>query len=412
MGTTGIASLDRRTRTDADVRTVTPDEFFAHEVPASIALYGNLVAQGIEQLGAPPLAIEVGDEAWSLERDGDTISVRQGIADGALVVTLDDANFSAWAQQQRSFNGMAVVRELNFSNGDMRAVSIWDSLWMTLLEGWPAVDDELTFVDRSGAPLDLDAAFGPNDDPLDIAHFLREAGFLRLRGWLDPAILATIADDMDRALPTYTEDDGKSWWARLADGSLQCVRMQKFLEHSSATQALLSSDRWEQVRQALAGDDQLEHPDYEIRNIEALVKPVGVVQGASDVNFHRDCHLGRHAYNCSGINVGISVTASGPDNGQLRVVAGSHRVAIPVEIALTEPYLPVAALPTQPGDLTVHLSCTLHEATPPVHTTRKVMYSGFRLPSRFDGPSAGTAELSNIRERVFKVLLADSSDVE
>ena len=212
---------------------------------------------------------------------------------------------------------------------------------------------------------------------------------------------------MDRALPTYTQDDGKSWWARLADGTLQCVRMQKFLEHSPATKDLLPGDRWEHLRQALSGDDQLEHPDYDVRSIEALVKPVGVVQGASDVNFHRDCHLGRHAYNCSGINVGIPVTASGADNGQLRVVAGSHRVAIPVDIVVAEPYLPIAALPTQPGDLTVHLSCTLHEATPPIHSTRKVMYSGFRLPSRFDGPSPGTADLSNVRERVFKVLLAD-----
>jgi hypothetical protein len=186
--------------------------------------------------------------------------------------------------------------------------------------------------------------------------------------------------------------------------------MQQFLEHSPTTRALLASDRWEHLRQAMAGDDQLEHPDYSVRNIEALVKPVGVVQGASDVNFHRDCHLGRHAYNCSGINVGIAVTSSGIDNGQLRVIAGSHRVAIPVEIALTAPYLPVVALPTEPGDLTVHLSCTLHEATPPIHSTRKVMYSGFGLPSRFAGHSSGKAELSNVRERVFKVLLAESDD--
>ncbi len=302
---------------------------------------------------------------------------------------------------------MAVVRELNFRNGDMRAVSIWDSLWMTLLEGWPAVDEQLTFIDRWGAPLDLDASFGPNDDPLDIAHFLREAGFLRLRGWLDPEDLATdlrrhgscVADVHPRRWEVVVGASRRWNLAMRADAAIP----RTLADHAGSAR----SDRWEHLRQALAGDDQLEHPDYEVRNIEALVKPVGVVQGASDVNFHRDCHLGRHAYNCSGINVGIPVTASGADNGQLRVVAGSHRVAIPVEIALTEPYLPIAALPTQPGDLTVHLSCTLHEATPPIHSTRKVMYSGFRLPSRFDGPSPGTAELSNVRERVFKVLLAD-----
>ena len=44
------------------------------------------------------------------------------------------------------------------------------------------------------------------------------AGFLHLRGWLDPADMATIADDIDRAVPTYSKGDGRSWWATTNDG--------------------------------------------------------------------------------------------------------------------------------------------------------------------------------------------------
>ncbi len=43
--------------------------------------------------------------------------------------------------------------------------------------------------------------------------------------------------------------------------------------------------------------------------------------------------------------------------------------------------LPVVDLATRTGDITVHLSCTLHMAQPPVATPRRVMYTSFGLPS-------------------------------
>ena len=270
---------------------------------------------------------------------------------------------------------------------------------LTLLEGWPTVSDGIEFLDRVGQPLDLHRSFTPDDDPADVAHFLVEAGYLHLTGWTDPADMATIAADIDRAVPRYEPTDGKSWWATLDDGDLVCVRLQEFLEHSPTTVALLSSERWQQLRRTVGGEVGLVQAPVEGRCIEALIKPVGVASGPSDLTFHRDCHLGRHAYGCSGLTIGVSVTGSDPTNGQLRVVAGSHRVAMPVEIAKHDPYLPVVAFSTEPGDLTVHLSCTLHEATPPMHAPRKVMYTGFHLPPL---PDAGEPpqHLSELRERV------------
>ena len=248
-----------------------------------------------------------------------------------------------------------------------------------MLDGWPAVG-EIEFLDRHGAPLDLRQGFTPDDDPADVAHFLREAGYLHLRGWLDPADMAIVAEDIDRALPSYTDGDGKSWWANLADGSHVCVRMQDFLEHSPTTEAFLRSDRWDQIGRTCGADDELVRQPVEGRCIEALVKPLDVVAGPSDVSFHRDCHLGRHAYGCSGLTVGVAVTPTSEENGYLRVVAGSHRIAIPVEVA-EDGAVPAGRRrwSTEPGDLTVHLSCTLHESLPPKIAPRKVMYGcGFQ----------------------------------
>ena len=81
---------------------------------------------------------------------------------------------------------------------------------------------------------------------------------------------------------------------------------------------------------------------------------------------------------------------------------------IPVEVAKTAPYLPVVAVTTEPGDCTVHLSCTLHEATPPRIETRKVMYAPFKLaprPDDIERPPEGSA----LRERVYKILLEEEN---
>jgi hypothetical protein len=399
-------ALDRRTRRDADRRPITPAAFFAEDFPKLAAAHGRLTASGMAALGAPPLTVEVEGTAWTILRAGATVEVRQGPLDGALAVTLSADQFSDWAQNQMTFNGFLVARALPFRGAGLAEVSAWDSLWITLLEGWPVTADDLTFVDRQGATLDLSAAFTPDDDPADIAHFLREAGYLHLRGWLDPADMAVICAEMDRALPSYAEGDSKSWWATLADGSRHCVRMQAFVEHSPATARILSGEVWVRLRRILGQSDKLARVPVEGRIIEALCKPVGVVAGPSDVSFHRDCHLGRHAYVCARMTIGIPLTPTGEANGLLQVAAGSHRVAMPVEMAKTRPYLPIVGLAAEPGDITVHLSCTLHASMPPVFAERRVMYTEIPLASLEDGEATTDTSVGELRERVNDILRA------
>jgi hypothetical protein len=393
-------ALDRRTRRDEDRRRLTPEAFFIGTFPQLAAAHGPMVAEGIKTLDAPPLTVEVEGSAWTVQRQGDTIAAHRGGVDGALRIALTTDQFSDWAQNQVSFNGFLTMRALELQAGDVLDVSIWDSLWIALLEGWPVADDAIAFRDRQGAPLDLAAAFTPHDDPADIAHFLREAGYLHLKGWLDPTDMVRVIAEMDLALPHYRQGDGKSWWATLKDGARCCVRMQDFVAHSPTTARILSGETWARLRETIAGRDALAEVPVQERIIEALYKPLGVVSGPSDVSFHRDCHLGRHAYVCARMTVGIPLTSTPAENGGLRVVAGSHRVAMPVEIAKTRPYLPVVALTPQAGDLTVHLSCTLHEATPPVFAERRVMYTEIPLapPASALGPI--DTSVDEIRDRM------------
>jgi hypothetical protein len=188
-----------------------------------------------------------------------------------------------------------------------------------------------------------------------------------------------ISRDMDAALPSYRRGDGQSWWARTKAGDDRCVRMQSFDRHSPATLELLASDRYARIGR-LIGDGYLARTTG--NRIEALVKPIGVVEGISDVPWHKDCSLGMHSFRCCGLTVGVSVTGADAESGQLRVVAGSHRALMRPAFVRPDCDLPILDLPTATGDVTVHCSCTLHMAQPPVERERRVMYTGFSLPER------------------------------
>ena len=120
--------------------------------------------------------------------------------------------------------------------------------------------------------------------------------------------------------------------------------------------------------------------------IEALIKPAGVRTGPSEIRWHKDCWQGRHSLFCNGITIGILCAPSNEQTGGFRIMAGSHRTnfaAIDRDIADVD--LPVRALYGEPGDLTVHLSCAMHETTPPLRGERRVMYAGFSLVDRSSG---------------------------
>jgi hypothetical protein len=228
--------------------------------------------------------------------------------------------------------------------------------------------------------------------------YLEGAGYLHLRGVFTPDEMQRISDDMDAAEPEYTDGDGHSWWATLADGRRRVVRMQQFEDRSPTTAALLDDDRL----LALGRLPGCGHTvDWGRRNrVEALFKPRGVAEGISDVPWHKDCSLGRHSYECCSLTIGISVTAAGPTSGQLRVIPGSHRALVwPSLFDAAALDLPDVALATETGDVTLHLSCTLHMAQPPTEHERKVLYTGYRLPPRDpDAADVGRRRLQKSRE--------------
>jgi len=399
-----MVSVDVRTRTASDVRTVDPREFFEEELPALLASRGDLAAAGGRELGIRSFSIAVDGAVWTLSFDGSSFAVHGGDGDGPRV-DIDGEGLDDLVNDLRTPMGFLTGGDLHMRRGQLGDFLDWWVVLRAVLDGRPAhTTGAVTFVGRDGRALDLGRSFTADDDPDDIAHFLAEAGFLHLRGVFGADEMAAVSDDMDRAAPTYAPDDGRSWWARTNDGAQRLVRMQYFHDVSPTAKALLADERLARVGALTSDGHHLGKPGDNPNLVEALVKPIGIVEGISDVPWHKDCSLGSHSYRCCSLTVGISVTGADAVSGQLRVVAGSHRALVQPAFVRRDLDLPVVDLPTATGDVTVHLSCTLHMSQPPTTRERRVLYTDFCLPDIDGRGDPGEAKISRIREAAPKTV--------
>jgi hypothetical protein len=399
-----VISVDLRTRSDADLEPVDLRTFFDDELPERLAQDGELAEAGARELGPRPLAVLTEQGSWTLVLDEGGFRVERGDQLGRTRLHLDDEQLTDLVHDVQTPMGMLTGGTLQLEKGRLDDVLDWWVVLRSLLDGRPAyTSGSIGFRDRSGDPLDLHQRFDPDSDPEEQAHFLGEAGFLHLRGVFTQDEMDAVSHDMDAAFPHYSPDDGRSWWATTASGEHRAVRLQHFQEHSEATSALLADDRFTRISR-LTTDGHRPDASWGGNVVEALVKPLDVVEGISDLPWHKDCSLGRHSYRCCSLTVGVSVTGADAATGQLKVVAGSHRALVQPAFVRDHLDLPIVELPTVTGDITVHLSCTLHMSQAPVTAERRVLYSGFRLPDEGRTSAATAEKLSKIREGSYKTV--------
>ena len=382
--------FDVRTRVDGDVDRLAPGAA-RDAVAAALESSSDLLRPALHY-AKRPLTVDVDGDTWHLATDGTSIALFDGGASEGLRLRLTADQFAdLWCDQVTPMGW--------FSSGALELEGRLEHLldWWVLLRG--AIDQRAPHVagavDLNG--IDLARSFTLDDNDDDIRSFLAEAGFVRIRGVYGEDEMAAVSADMDAAAPTYEKGDGRSWWARTSDGVDRLVRMQGADTVCPSIGRLVEDERLARVGAIPGGGHEW---GTRIGNrVEALFKPIGVVGGISDVPWHKDCSLGRHSYECNSLTVGISVTGADATSGQLRVVAGSHQALVWPAFVRRDNDLPIVDLPTQTGDVTVHLSCTIHMAQPPVDRERRVLYTGFRLPpSNPEATRAARERLGAVRE--------------
>jgi hypothetical protein len=122
-----------------------------------------------------------------------------------------------------------------------------------------------------------------------------------------------------------------------------------------------------------------------------FLKHSNVVKGNGDLGWHVDDGIGGHPVMCPLIQAGIQLDHASAANGQLLLLAGSHRCTKHWYAWGDEAGLPVVALETEPGDLTVHFGDAMHTTPPPTAdgAGRRALYFKFAEQKTFDWIPAG-----------------------
>ncbi len=386
-------SVDLRTRVDSEQPQVEAARFFRETLPPLLDAWQAEIAPGARTLPLVDLCVETEGEPWTLCWRGDRAEVKPGHV-GKARVRLTVEQLTDTVYDQTTPIALMSNAVLDMPEGGLPDFLNW---WLVLRA---ALDGR-----RIHAPGDVrfegpvQRSFTTDDSDEEMRAFLEDAGYLHIQGMFTRAEMEAVEADFAVAAPHYEKGNPEGWFATTKDGEEHLVRMEGFDRYSAVTSQLLDEERFLRI----AGIPGVGHSrtGKNVYRASALSKPIGVVKGISDVPWHKDCSLGRHSYECCSLTVGISVNGAGPENGQLRVLPGSHRALVwPAPCVQPGVDLAPIDLPTQTGDVTVHLSCTQHMAQPPVKRPRKVLYTGFAQPSHNQAQAdIERARLSRVRSK-------------
>ena len=388
-----MTSIDVRTRPDTPTHPVDPRDFVARQSVRRLRVAGVPV-----DTLPPPLTLEIDGYTFNLAiRDGE-LALAPGAAPSGTLVSMDSSAFSDLVDDAISTFWLPMMGRARLQRGDIDDFTAWEPLLRLLIDDRPVYrPGSITFTARCGEPLNLQTSFTLDDDHADIGRFLSQAGYLHLRGMFTVDEMAAISHDLDACILRAEREDGESWWARTEDGQWYPSRILQFNRKSSTLREILGSKRFRAI--GTFTDDVFAPVDPSSGNAaEGLLKRPDVVEGISDVSWHKDCSPGEHSRRCCGLVVGISLSDSGAELGELSVVAGSHRANI-APLGVKGLDLPRIAVPTRAGDVTVHCSCTLHMSSPPVRGQRQVVYAGISLTKRAEDQPVERTDSARLDER-------------
>jgi hypothetical protein len=397
-------SVDTRTRPINGTGPADPASFFEGEWCEAGTRSGIRAAEDAARLGLPPLTLEVNGAQWTLQPAADGIeAVPGGTAGATLRVALDATAFADLFCERRTALGLVVAGRVGGDPASSEAFCAWDPVLRSLLDGRAVYQPgDVSLQASDGSPLDLDQRFRHGHRQTEAAHFLAEAGFLLLEDAFTEAEMDAVDADLRSAVEAARPDDGTSWWAKTRSGEAYPCRILDFAQKSPALRALIADERYTSIGDLLGdghrpGDPFGEH--FVDVTAEGLLKRIDSVEGLVCLPWHKDCDRGGHSMFCSGLTIGICLTPIDEDHGGLDVMAGSHRANIARAQIDQTLDLPSVTLRAHRGDVTVHMSCTLHRSTHPTRRERRVAYTGFALPPRAGDGHAEEAQAGLRRDR-------------
>ena len=356
-----------------------------------------VLAAAAAALGPRSLTFRVGDGSVTYESDGSTITSREGGAVGDTVVALDAHAWDDFIAQMRTFVNLFLTNGVTIETGSFDQVADWDPALKYLHAGIPPYDPAR--ADLRGR--DPRAVMSLNDSDDELRAQLTTMGYLLVRGVFTADEMARANEEVDRLAALARKGDDQSWWAVDASGADVLCRLVYASLRSEHLASLEHDPRVVRLGTLLSPDLAL-YPDR-MEGASVLLKVGGETQGLSNIPWHQDCGMGGHAVYCPSALVGMWLTGSSAETGNLKVVPGSHGQSLHYGWANRKD-VPVVDIDTEPGDVTVHIADVMHASPKPTGAGgRRTMYVDFYPPKIAEHVGPGQAFNDIVRNRTQEV---------
>jgi hypothetical protein len=328
---------------------------------------------------APPFAWRLTDgRAYRFAPAGDSLRIDSG-DEAPIVAVLEESAWRDFVDEIATAAGLVYGGRVQFAAGGYPELERWEPALRALASGRPIFDPQaLDLRDGDGAPLDLGRTFAADAPIADVRRFIDAAGFVLVKGVFDADEIARLREIVERRQAAAIPDDGRSWWAKRGDGASVLCRL-IYLGVVEPEIAALGDDPRVQRLAGLASEPLRVARDRS-DGISVVIKNPDVVEGLSDLPWHRDCGLGGHPIKCPALNIGVQLDAATAASGRLHFAPGTHRASCHrADLARAR----TVAVDTEPGDCTVHFGDVMHAAPPPTGSGpfRRALYLSC-LPER------------------------------
>lgn len=338
-------------------------DYHGHQLPQLLAS-GRAALAAVDSGALQPLALRVGDSSYTYLPQPGGLSIASGDAAAETVVGLDAAGFGGLVQDLESPASLIYHGRAERLRGDLMHFVRWEPALRAIFTGRPIYDPaRLDLRDRRGAPLDPLQGFGAGDDRDDLAHFLRTAGYLWLRGVFSATEVESLREEARELRRRARPGDQKSWWGVNARGeSVLCRVLQAGALPSFHS---LPGDPRLRALVALSDHPLVPRDPDDLDAVTVLWKNPDMREGLSDLPWHRDCGMGGHALICPTLVCSVFLEENRAESGALRLLPGSWQCSYRFgDGGSAEAELGVVP-PAQPGDLTLHYGDVWHVAPPP-----------------------------------------------
>jgi len=302
---------------------------------------------------------------YRYDADRGGILVEPGDGNGKTIIDLPRQNFAQLTQDLESAAGLVYGEHAKLERGDLMDLLQWEPAFRWMFCDRPVYDPAAVELRNSrGELLDPSKAFSVDDEPEEMADYLRSVGYLWVRNVIPPDEIEALRAAGERLRAAAREGDQESWWGRNEVGESVLCRVLR-AGQEPGMRALHGDPRLE--RFAALADVAMEHKQgpEDKDGVTLLWKQPGVAEGLGDLPWHRDCGMGGHASMCPTAVLSVFLGPNTPEAGQIRFLPGSWKSSFPF-VDGTDAAAPVGVgPPAQPGDITFHYGDGLHVAPPP-----------------------------------------------